>query len=323
LSIVAGLALFAAPRARATGPFTDNFTALLAELQSRSAALSGSTDRTEKSQWKACNKAILAINKNSISLGTDLKTALNVTKILAKAFPSEFPLPTTMTQASITFSNNLEVLVVQVFSNFTGDVTASLATLVGAVNALPDGSGKTQALALITASQQQITDAIAAQDFGSLTKDLGVALKGVASIGKILSKGSGGGGGGNNDTISMNIDGVAWTGDNGTSGGEFTQTNNSFGFGGSKSSNPNSTIAIVITSGVTGPGTYTTGVYGTYLVYSPVPANFSTTSCTVIIDTLDTVHHKASGTYSFSATDGITTITVTQGAFNIVDLTVN
>ena len=317
LSLIAGLLLFAVPRSQAAGPFTDNFTGLLAELQLRAAVLSTSTNKIEKSQWKACTKAITALKKDSTSLVTDLKTAGAVAKILTKAFPSEFTATTKLDVRSLTFTNDLSILMDQVFTYFNGDVTAALKALADVVKALPDGTVKTNAMALITLSQQQIIDAAASGDYTSLVTDLGTALKDIAKGVKLTTPKSSGG---NGFALTAKIDGLAWSADNGGGGGQFTQSTGEFVVSGNRSSNPNSALSVYVISGVTGVGTYTTGVLGTYTVY---PINYYITSGVVTITTLDIANHKASGTFSFSATDGATvTVTGTTGTFNITDLTV-
>jgi hypothetical protein len=107
---------------------------------------------------------------------------------------------------------------------------------------------------------------------------------------------------------------------NGNGGGEFTQSTGEFVVSGNRSSNHNSALSVYVICGVTGVGMYTNGIRGTYTVY---PANYCITSGVVTITTLDAANHKASGTFSFSATDGATTtVTGTTGTFNITDLTV-
>src|SRR5258707_314030 len=86
--IVSGLiALVAMTTPRAHAAFSDNFDALRAELQSRSDSFTNVLDKVEQKLKKATDKIIVAIDKESTSLDTDVKTAGKVAKSVIKAFP--------------------------------------------------------------------------------------------------------------------------------------------------------------------------------------------------------------------------------------------
>src|SRR6267154_1615030 len=129
-----GLMLASASVARAA--LTDSFEALRDELVFRTSVLSNSDDKVELKQYKACLKAVAAIDR-STTLANDIKTAAKITKSLAKAFTNDFSVATAQaTLASVTFSNNLQTLVTGTFSNLADEVQATLDDLQTAIDGL-------------------------------------------------------------------------------------------------------------------------------------------------------------------------------------------
>src|SRR5689334_10949170 len=90
-AVIVGLLALYTPRAGAT-PFTPNFDGLIADLQTRAAALSNSVDKTQQKQFKTIEKVLGTLNKSS-SLTTDIKNLGSVTKTLTKTFPTDYMPP--------------------------------------------------------------------------------------------------------------------------------------------------------------------------------------------------------------------------------------
>ena len=88
MAVIVGLVAVYAPRAGAA-PFTSNFDDLIADLQTRAAALSNSTDKAEEKEYKTIEKVLSTLNK-STSLTTDIKNLGSVSKTLIKAFPTDY-----------------------------------------------------------------------------------------------------------------------------------------------------------------------------------------------------------------------------------------
>jgi len=325
--IVTATLLLAGLSRTAHAAFTDDFDALLAELQSRSVALSNSTDKAEQKQKKACDKAIAAINK-STTLARDIKTAGKVTKALTKVFTNEFAAAASMTLSAVTFSNSLDAIITQLFTDLQSDVQSELNELQTLISGLPDGADKTKALAALAAAQDAIDQAGSATDVKTLVKALTTALKNVLKGQKIASN-AGGGGGGACGTITQST--VTMTASNdafhaslpipGFAGAEYTQSTMTFSVGGTDGSTGNA-VAFTVDSGVNGTGTYT-NVSGNYTIGSPPTQTFNITGGSMTINGLDLVGMTACGTGSFTATDGVNTINVSDFVFSINTLGVS
>ncbi len=317
--------LLATSTPHAQAAFTDNFDSMLAELQDRSLALSNSTDKIGQKQFKAINKVIAAINKPATSLATDLKTAVKVTKTLVKAFPTEF-LASTAAATTLSFSNSLSDILITVFDDFKSDVADSLDQLITTVNNLPASSDKDKALAAIAQAQVALAQADSAPDFNSFVKALSSALKAIAKGQKAAASAGGGGGGGTCGTITQSS--VTMTASNDAfnasafAGAEYTQSTKTFSVGGTDGITGNS-VAFTVDSGVTGPGTYTINISGNYSVGSPPTQTFNITGGSMTINGLDLAGMTACGTGSFTVTDGVNTINVSDFVFAIKNLGVS
>jgi hypothetical protein len=312
MGVVCVLALGLAAQAQAA--YSDSFNALRVELVSRAAVLSSSDDKVEIKQSKVCLKAIAAIDKSS-TLANDVKTAGKVTKSLAKAFPSEFGVSTL---ASITFSNNLHVLVTGVFNNLANDVHSGLDDLQTAINGMPAGTARNSAQSVHDAAED-LLDSGSSSDLLSFVKSLTTALKDVTKGTKIVNNGSGGGGGGGggvgNATLKCSIDGKSFTAF-GAGGTYVSITGEIDVLGATAQKGVN-----VTTFNVTSTGTYPAEA-GCYVVDLSSGITYgNNVTGTVTITTFDTVHKKAIGTFSFSADQstppGSGHVDVTAGQFNV------
>ena len=302
--------------------YTDDFDALRAELAARSEALAGSTDKTEQKQKKAVDKAIAAIDKASDSLATDIKTAGKVATTLQKAFPEEFIDTALRSAPAGLLATSLYELTYDTFENLADDIYAALTAVQAAVDGMPEGDKKNGAQHALESAFNLYEDAYAADSFKDAAKLLGMALKNILKAAK--AAGSGGPGpGGEALTATIQIGAAApitLTAE--VSGGEWVQNTGVLDIGGSKAS-PSSSLTVSLCQGFNGQtGQYQLGNdCGGYIDFS-TPAAYLITSGTLNVTTFDAGSHSASGTFSYTATDGITTVTVTNGSFNITNLAV-
>ena len=170
---IGGLSWLAAPAASAT-PYTPNFTPLITGLQARSAALSNNTSKVATKQKLAITKALALLqNTDSTSVATDLKNAVTVTTSLVKAFPADFtsPQPTGTT---------FEVLLVDAFIGFDGDISNLLHTAQNAIDLLPATTCRTKAQAVLSQAAAKLP-APNVTNLTTYSKALGSALKAVVS----------------------------------------------------------------------------------------------------------------------------------------------
>lgn len=305
----------------ARAAFTDDFDGLRAELVNRSDLLSNSTDKVEIKQKKACDQSIVLIDKPAKDLGVDIKTGKKVATKMIKAFPSEFvPAP------AVVFSNNIVQVLLGSFSALGEDVNVEIVTLAGLIATTPDGKDKLKAAAQFTIATNLITLAQSALTFAQGSQLLGGALKAALKGQQAAIKG-GGGGGSTNNTMSATI----------VIGG--TNYNWSAPLGGIAEYAPNSVPQLDIAGG---DGVFSvnstlcsnfTGVAGDYALgsgcvcgvvdFSNTNNFFVATSGTLHIATFDTPTTSLSGTFNYSASDGTTTITVTNGQFDLHNLQVS
>jgi hypothetical protein len=311
----------------AQAAFTNHFDALEAELQARSTALTGSADKTEQKQKKAVDKIIVTIDKPATSLDADVKTAGKVAKSLAKAFPSEF---VTM----VVFTNNIDVLLGNVFQAFEADVTDRLTSLSNTVSALPNGSAKTKAQAKVVTAQTALTAANNAPDFATEGKSLASALKAISSGIKSAGSGGGGGGGGcKSSTLTMTVsnEGPVWHST--TAVAATTHSTGDFTLGATRGASPNPFDTVAIgTFPITAAGDYPIGqtsVGGTSdYVSGALTAN--TVSYALVTGTIHVATFQAaavggitgstSGTFSFSAQDNLNNVITLDGSFDICNM---
>ena len=320
LAVVVSLLSFTSPQAKAA--YTDNFDALLVELQDRALVLSNSSDKVEQKQFKAVGKALAAINKPADSLADDLKTAGKVAKALAKAFPDEFNGATNSTVViSAVFMNDISSLVINLFTDIASDIQDAFDQVQAAALALPDGPGKIKALAALAKAQLGLDLADSATDLKTLLKGLGGAIKGVASTQKAIDK-AGGGGGSTNDMLSATIviggTNFNWSTDMG--GAEWVQSSGILDIGGTALGYQVSAAQCSNFTGNTGDyplGGSCGGVvdFGSFISYGAM-------SGTLHIETFDAMSQSLSGTFAYEASDGMTSITVSNGMFNLHNLTV-
>lgn len=298
---------------------TSNFSDLRSELVDRAVVLTNSVDKNEQKQGKACVKAIATLDKSE-DLEGDIKAGSKVAKSLAKAFPFEFNSPT-LSPFAVT---NLNTLVTLGYSNMIDEVQSILDDLQTSINAL-SGTPQTQAQNLLNAALIALNSA-SGTNFATASKLLASSLKSAASAQKIVNSNTGGGGGACGtiaiSTVTMTVQSVAWitTMNPPTSfaGGEYLVSTGFFNVGGTAADG--SALGLSVDSGVNGPGTYALATSSTYTVGSPPTQTFNVTSGTITITGLDVVNWTACGTATFSATDGVTPITVNDVAFEIKDL---
>ena len=314
-AVMGGLSLLA-PSAAQAAPYTDHFTALIAGMESRSAALSNNTSKVAHKQQLALTKSLALLNTRSTSETTDLKNAVTITKSLFVAFPSDFanPQPTGTT---------FQALLENVFIGFDSDLSNLVHSAQLAINLLPASTCRTKAQAALNQAVAALPP-LTVTDFTAYSTALGNALKSVIkgqafAISKACTAPAGGGGGGT-DSLTMTINGSTWSAAKGSAGSQYTQNTGELIIGGQRNNN-DSALAFVV-SGVTGLGTYTANVSGNYTTYSP-SALYFVNSGQLTITTFNLASHKIGGTFSFVATAGANQVTATQGTFNFIDVTVH
>jgi hypothetical protein len=323
---MASLTALVTPNAKAT-PYTDNFDALIAELQARGASLSNATDKVGKSQYKACVKSLQTFAKDSTSLATDLKNGVKVAKALIKAFPGDFTTNMTATAAATLTASTFGELLEAAYTGLADDVEAALAALQTTVNALPAGSAKDKALEAIAAATQALAEAENATDYDTGAKALATAIKEIAKGAKAAASGGGGGGGGGASKLSAKviINGVTnnWVAT--AAGGEWVKSTGILDVGGTTgpSGAPTSQLSAALGSGYNG----TTGAFalggnvGGYFDFGAMRF-YGAVSGTLNITSFSEANTTIKGTFSYTASDGTTTIQVTEGEFEVYDLTV-
>jgi hypothetical protein len=313
---ISGL-LFTSATLNTHAAYSDSFDALRAELVTRVSTLTGSVDKVEQKQGKTCLKVIAAIDK-STTLAGDIKTATKVAKTLGKAFPNEFINPiargTGVVEDSIV--PDLSELVDAVFFDLADAIDEAIAVLLAGIHSLPEGSDRTKAQAAYDAAVAALEAAetpFLAGDYAGAAKLLSSALKNQIK-GQATVDNASGGGGGDSTSLTMLVDSVAWNAET-FIGVDYVSTTGEFALGGTRNSAPESVLVIIIPAGVNGPGTYSLAGNGFYQVgiFPTIPTIYNITSGSMTITTLNGT--TAAGTFSFSASDGSTTISVTQGAF--------
>jgi flagellar hook-basal body complex protein FliE len=331
VGLLVALVAMAAPAARAA--FTDNFDALEAELQSRSTALSNSLDKVEQKQKKAVDKAIATIDKPATTIAADVKTAGSVAKSLIKTFPSEFA------TASLVFSNDVSILVSDVFDGLESDVADQLSDLEATVNALGEGKAKTKALAAVADAQDVLDAADSAPDLATRGKALASALKAIASGLKAVNSASGGGGGGgctsSSLTMTVSNEGTQWIAD--VPSASFRPDTGDLTIGGIRGTIPFDTVAVGLfpadgqadnvdyALGETSSGgttAYASGVTSTNggIVYELVSGTIHIAA--INAGPVGAINGTVSGTFHFTAVDGAdaNNVITIDGTFNICNM---
>ncbi len=288
-------------------PFTSYFDSLIAELTSREAALSDSTDSLEIKQRKAATKALTALNKDSDSLSKDLKSARKVARILFKAYPEEFTLPA----ASFTpFSD----LFTELFGNLGSEVSDALAAVDEAASGVTNEGALAKIQAKIDAALASLETAQSETNFVAKATDLLKALAQTIQAEKLVAKNTGGGSGNAGISATVFIGGTnyLWSANGGA---EWVQGSGILDIGGDDGLLK---VSAALCSGFNGTaGTYSLenncgGVF--HLVNITF---YGATSGTLYIQSFNAATHSLSGTFSFSAANGVT---VMDGQFNLTNL---
>jgi hypothetical protein len=320
IALVAGAFVFQTSTAKAA-PYTPYFDDLITELQSRSAALSNSTDKVEQKQYKACQKALKTfLGKDSTSLATDLKNVGKVAKTLAKAFPEEFN-PPVATASAITIIT-LPDLLDNAYNEFYTDVVNLLEGIQTALAALPASSCKTAALEIVDDIQAILDEAAAAPDFATAVKTLSKGLKTVAKADAAVLKATDcntGGGGSIGKGLSCSVNGNSFSAL--AAIGNYLNITGQFTVSGVTTER----AVTVIVFGVTGPGTYPIGGGSQVQEVMSNETWAGNETGTVTINTWDLAGGKASGTFEFTVTKvfpevSSNQVTVTSGKFNVSNI---
>jgi hypothetical protein len=325
IALLIGLLAVVAPRASAA-PFTGHFDNLIADLQSRAAALSNSTGTVEKKQFTTVESVLQTLEgKTSTSLATDISNLGNVAKTLAKTFPADFP--------SGTFGTDLETAL----QGLVGDVQTHLDATQTTIDGLGASSCATKAQTTLDVASNQVVAASAATDFPTASKVLGTALKTAmkaeTAAAKCSSTTSGGGGSGGGGTTSGDFMKATISGDfslNFDSIKSFvTATYSGSGAGtefsviGAVANFHGTAIDVTVLGSIPGPGTYP--IFGGSNIDRGNPkSDYGSANGTVTLTTFDPTNQKASGTFSFTATatTGSATITVANGSFSVSKITI-
>jgi hypothetical protein len=318
IALLLGLLAFVAPRASAA-PFTDHFDDLIADLQSRAAVLSNSTDKVEKKQFTTVESVLKTLEgKNSTSLATDISNLGGVAKTLGKAFPADFP--------SGTFGTDLETAL----QGLIGDVQTGLDTTQTTLDGLGGTTCATKAQGTLDAASNLVVAASAATDFATASKLLGSGLKSAQKASLAAAKcssgsgggGGGGGGGGSGDFMKATISGdfslnfstpsavppAATYSGSGSSLSFLILGSDTFHSG---------TAMLIMVLGATGPGTYPMFAGSNV---ATATKDYASADGTVTFTTFDLANQKAAGTFSFTASEGSATITVANGSFSVTKI---
>ncbi len=318
-AVIVGVS-FGTPRAQAM--FTDHFHLLLTELQTRSLALSNSTDVIEKKQKKAADLAIKKLNRSTKSLATDIKAAGAVSKSLARAFPDDFP---TAPLGGAGFSFTLDALLFIGFDGLQEDVEQEISKLEALMASLPDGKPKAKAFAAYAVAINKLATITAATSFADWAKALTATLtKTLAGQKTAIKAGgtTGGGGGGVGMSADIVVDGGStdhWVAD--TTYTEWVQGASLLTVEGDRTASPSYHLTVPILSGFSGA----TGTYGLASGAGGVSFGldyYAVSSGSITVSTFNAAAQTLSGTFSFTATNDVSTITVSSGVFNLNTLIV-
>jgi hypothetical protein len=288
------------------------FDELIAELQARSGALTGSTNKTEISQKKAIDKTLLSLIKPPVSLATDLKNAGVAEKNLKKAFPNELPALTAL-PPPVVLSNLLQ----KVFDDFNGDITAMEQAAQRSLDAMSASSCKDKAQ---TALDKAAADLAAtggtnfAAVLSALSKAISDTLKGQSLVATALSCKSSGGGGSGANSMTAQVNGLSWSADGFVSGQHRTNSHLLIIIG---SRNDGSLMELNIPLGTTPVGTHFLGG-GSY--YAATTNFFSNFNGSATITKFSDANKSASGTFSMMVRNSSTTNVITSGTFNVGDM---
>lgn len=186
-AIVAALLLvLGVASAAQADPFTTHLDALIAELDLRSAALDGATDKVELKQKKTLDKLLKLFAKESKGPDKDLKAAGKAAKSLAKVFPEEFASEGAAT-AGLSEAT-LADLILQALALFDGDIDALLGAAQTLVDGAPVGKCQDKAQSALDQVDELLAAADAAPDLPSQAKALAKALKKTLKVESLAEK---------------------------------------------------------------------------------------------------------------------------------------
>lgn len=314
-------------------PFTDNFDALITELEIRSETLTNTTDKAEAKQKKAVDKVLKTLNdKDSTSVATDIKNAGKVSKSLQKAFPDEFLVVPTANVPTVNggFITSLGDLVAAVFELFASDVQADLDALQTQLDGLPDNDCKDEVQEEIDAVQAILDTEVLSPFDPIIPKLLGAAIKGLSKIAdgiESVSNCGGGGGGGGGDammTAQISLNGGAAADFEGGAAGVYVPNTGQLSVQGTSAGGLPIRSITISALNVTGPGVYPAGV-GTLFLENPGSMDQFTfaTGITGMLNltSFNLQAQTAEGTFYFSASQtvpaGDGTVEITSGSFTI------
>jgi hypothetical protein len=263
-------------------PFTSYFNDLLVELNTRLSVLTGTLTAQQKKDKASYTSLVKQINKKSLSLATDIKTAVNIIKTIDKKFPLDA---------------TLSALVDDLLAHLAGDVQ----DLIGdaefdQLNMVP-GTPKTQVANAIISANNFMIMSQSATTHGDRIKFVNNAMALVGKSTKLIKK-----------AAKIVIDGTACR-INGTlfksDSSSFVLSPTQFDLVAHQNGNPSRDITIhcayfvPFVSGSThtlvpGSGTVVINLDGT-------PTTYVIDSGSLTAAVVDTVNLTVSGSYSFSA----------------------
>ena len=295
--------------------FSDNFDALRAEIAARSVALSGSVDKIEIKQKKLCDQSLVLIDKPATLLATDIKTASKVAGKMIKAFPSEFLSARNMVEGVIPTS--MPDLLLGTYFGLGADVQTEIETLGGLIAGLPAGPGKLKAQKQFDIAANGIAQAESALTFAQASSLLGKSLRAALKGQQIAIKAGGGGGGNTGMSATVVIGGTNYNW-SAMGGAEWVQNAMILDLSDSDGTLQVSAALCTDFNGVAGDYALSEGCGGVFdfegfRLYSILAG-------TLHIATFNTATTSLSGTFAYEASDGETTIIVTNGMFNLKNL---
>jgi hypothetical protein len=299
--LICGISIIATSSSMAA-PYTAFFGPLITTLSNRVAVLNNQTDKASVTQKNAILKDLAVLGKTSTSEATDLRNAILIAKSLAKSTPD--------------YATTFHPILENIFIGFYNDTSNLVTSVQNTISAMPDTSCKTKAQAALNLAVAAISS-LSPTDFAAFSKALISAGKnGLKAQTLAISSSCTGSGG--SDTVTMTVNGTSWTASNGSVGAGYGSSTHELDFGGQEG---NASSLSLVLLGLTGTGTFSNSMYGSYTVFNA--ATYSINSGTVTITTFDIAHNTIAGTFSFSASSGSSIVTVTQGSFDIKHLSVH
>ena len=206
------------------------------------------------------------------------------------------------------------------------EVTADLSDLDTQISALPDGVKKVGFAKTANTIQLLLNTALGLTPASTEATGLAAVETGILNLAKTVLKAanSGGGGGGGGGTITgrgltCKINGVAFTAL--AAGGVFVHETSELAISGPSAQK----VVTIIATNVTGPGDYSAVASFVQEIATGVAYGNNVTG-TIHIATFNLAQQKASGTFSFTASQSTPTpnpnsvLNVTQGSFNITTI---